>query len=76
MQRGWWGWEKLKPRDTEALSSSRQTPKLSPLILYPDSLASLGGLGGEGRSHLGEGDVWLPWENVGYFCLLSPKEGV
>lgn len=62
-------------RDTEALSSSRQTPKLSPLILYPDSLASLGGLGGgEGRSHLGKENVWLSWENVGHFCLLSPKE--
>lgn len=49
------------PRDTEALCSSRQTARVSPLILYPDSLASLGGLGGVwggrqvspgGRGHL------------------------
>jgi hypothetical protein len=49
------------PRDTEALSSSRQTPKLSPLILYPDSLASLGGLGW--------GKAGLTWGKRMFVCL-------
>lgn len=64
------------PRDTPGSSAFfRQRSKLSPLILYPDSLASLGGLEGGAGLTWGKRMFWLSRENVGYFCHLSPKEG-